>query len=71
MTVFFRLNIHLTRRDPDGRSRVDINVYHQAPSKKKRKKRYLVAKTSLSLQALSKLKDTANCECCELSLCCA
>ncbi|KAG1844315.1 hypothetical protein DFJ58DRAFT_802764, partial [Suillus subalutaceus] len=44
----------------DGRSRVDINVYYQAPSKKKRKKRYLVAKASLSLQALSKLRDTAN-----------
>ncbi|KIK41245.1 hypothetical protein CY34DRAFT_68801, partial [Suillus luteus UH-Slu-Lm8-n1] len=43
-------------RDANGRSRVDINVYHQAPSKKKRKKRYLVAKTSLSLQALSKSK---------------
>ncbi|KAG1751903.1 hypothetical protein EDB19DRAFT_1674466 [Suillus lakei] len=39
---------------------VDINVYHQAPSKKKRKKRYLTATTSLSLQALSKLKGTAN-----------
>ncbi|KAG2338896.1 hypothetical protein BDR05DRAFT_992331 [Suillus weaverae] len=47
-------------RGTDSRSRVDINVYHQAPSKKKRKKRNLVAKTSLSLQALSKLKGTAN-----------
>ncbi|KAG2747055.1 hypothetical protein P692DRAFT_20570693 [Suillus brevipes Sb2] len=46
-------------RDASGRSQVDINVYHKAPSKKKRKKRYLVAKTSLSLQALSKLKGTA------------
>ncbi|KAG1772588.1 hypothetical protein EV702DRAFT_1133410 [Suillus placidus] len=45
----------------DSRSQVDINVYHQALSKKKRKKkRNLVAKTSLSLQALSKLKGTAN-----------
>ncbi|KAG1806104.1 uncharacterized protein BJ212DRAFT_1389562 [Suillus subaureus] len=47
-------------RGADGHSRVDIDVYYQAPSKKKRKKRYLVAKTSLSLQALSKLRDTAN-----------
>lgn len=47
-------------RGADGHSRVDIDVYYQAPSKKKRKKRYLVAKASLSLQALSKLRDTAN-----------
>ncbi|KAG1735994.1 hypothetical protein EDB19DRAFT_1722862 [Suillus lakei] len=47
-------------RGADDRSRVDINVYHQALSKKKRKKRYLVATTSLSLQALSKLKGTAS-----------
>ncbi|KAG2148700.1 uncharacterized protein EDB93DRAFT_1144346 [Suillus bovinus] len=43
-----------------GRSRVDIDVHYQAANKKKRKKRYLVAKTSLSLEALSKLKGTAN-----------
>lgn len=61
---------YLTRRDANGRSQVDINVYHQASSKKKRKKRYLVAKTSLSLQALSKLKGTAKCKYCALSLCC-
>ncbi|KAG2135799.1 hypothetical protein DEU56DRAFT_806572 [Suillus clintonianus] len=47
-------------RGTDVGSRVDINVYHQAPSKKKRKKRYLLATTSLSFQALSKLKGTAN-----------
>ncbi|KAG2073999.1 hypothetical protein BDR04DRAFT_1093640 [Suillus decipiens] len=47
-------------RCADGRSQVDINVYYQAPSKKKRKKRHIVAKTSLSLQALSKLRGTSN-----------
>ncbi|KAG1738035.1 hypothetical protein EDB19DRAFT_1895734 [Suillus lakei] len=47
-------------RGTDDRPRVDINVYHQAPSKKKHKKRCLVATTSLSLQALPKLKSTAN-----------
>ncbi|KAJ8596561.1 hypothetical protein M405DRAFT_856326 [Rhizopogon salebrosus TDB-379] len=45
-------------RDADGRSQVNISVYHQAQSKKKHKKRCLVATTSLSLQALSKLKGT-------------
>jgi hypothetical protein len=47
-------------RGADGRSQVDINVYYQPPSKKKRKKRYLMAKASLSLQALAKLRGTAN-----------
>ncbi|KAG1725260.1 uncharacterized protein EDB91DRAFT_1168896 [Suillus paluster] len=45
-------------RGTDDRSPVDIKLYHQASSKKKHKKRCLVAMTSLSLQALSKLKGT-------------
>jgi hypothetical protein len=49
---------------------VNISVYHQAQSKKKHKKRCLVATTSLSLQALSKLKgtDSEHCECYKLLL---
>lgn len=60
--------IRLTRQGADGRTQVDFNVHYQAPNKRKRKKRYLVAKTSLSLQALSKLKGTENCKCCKMPL---
>lgn len=49
---------------------MNIDVYYQAPSKKKHKRRYLVATTSLSLQALSKLKGTEHCECHKSLLCC-
>lgn len=52
-----------SRRDANGQSRVNINIYHRSQTKKKQKKRCLVATTSLSLQALSKLKDTEQCEC--------
>ena len=60
----------LGRQCPDGRSRVNINVYYQAQSKRKHKRRCLVATTSLSLQALSKLKSTEHCECHRLLLRC-
>ncbi|OAX36532.1 hypothetical protein K503DRAFT_744218 [Rhizopogon vinicolor AM-OR11-026] len=52
------LKEHFIMRGEEVRSRVNINVYHQAQSKKKHKKRCLVATTSLTLQALSKLKST-------------
>ncbi|KAG1767438.1 hypothetical protein EDD22DRAFT_875865 [Suillus occidentalis] len=59
----YEVNLGCDGQNPNLRERfydvLDINVYHQASSKKKRKKRYLLAKTSLSLQALSKLKGTA------------
>lgn len=50
----------MIKQGADGRTRVDFNVHYQASNKKKRKKQHLVAKTSLSLQALSKLKGTEN-----------
>ncbi|KAG2101341.1 uncharacterized protein F5147DRAFT_709205 [Suillus discolor] len=50
----------MIKQGADGRTLVDFNVHYQASNKKKRKKQHLVAKTSLSLQALSKLKGTEN-----------
>ncbi|KAF8444996.1 hypothetical protein L210DRAFT_3531682 [Boletus edulis BED1] len=48
--------------DIDTSSRVDICVYHRAPSKKKNKKRNLVASACCTLQELARLQAQQQCK---------
>ena len=48
--------------DMNASSRIDINVYHKAPSKKKNKKRNLVASARCTLQELARLQAQQQCK---------
>ncbi|KAN0091511.1 hypothetical protein V8E55_005077 [Tylopilus felleus] len=48
--------------DMDTSSRIDISVYHKAPSKKKNKKRNLVASARCTLQDLARLQAQQQCQ---------
>lgn len=48
--------------DMDASSRIDICIYHQASSKKKNKKRNLVANTCCTLQDLARLQAQQQCK---------